>query len=146
VNEPRSVRFVRYGERFLRLPRGQRRMTVEALGLVAGVGGAFALFPPATVASVLARMLAARPLRPPPPQLAAEVARCVRRAARHSPRANCLSQAVAGWLMLRRRSFGAELKLGARRAGARLGAHAWLSVDGEAVLGGEEAESHVPFG
>ena len=121
-------------------------MTVEAYGLVASLAGGFVLLPPRVVAAVVGRMLAAPQLPPPPPQMAAEVARCVRRAARHAPRANCLSQAVAGWLMLRRRSYGAELKLGARRTDTRLGAHAWLSVDGEVLLGGEEAASHVPLG
>ena len=45
--------------------------------------------------------------------------------------------------MLRRRAYGAELHLGARQTGGRIGAHAWLEVNGQIVLGASEASAHV---
>ena len=70
------------------------------------------------------------------------VARIVRKVARHPPfRSACLPQAMAAQWMLRRRGMESRLFFGARRKaqGPGLQFHAWLSVAGEPVLGGEEA-------
>jgi hypothetical protein len=57
---------------------------------------------------------------------------------RHTPwESACLAQAVAGKLMLRRRSVPAWLYLGTRKDEAgSLVAHAWLQIGEEIVLGG----------
>lgn len=57
--------------------------------------------------------------------------RAVRRAARWGVHAgNCLSQSLALAWLLRRRGLAAELRLGARRSGGDLQAHAWVVHDG----------------
>jgi hypothetical protein len=65
-------------------------------------------------------------------------ARAVRLAARLVPFASCLTQALACQVLLARRGIASDLHLGVRpgRAGSLL-AHAWLTVDGAVVLGGD---------
>lgn len=63
----------------------------------------------------------------------------VRTAAARMPfRAACLQQAVALQRMLRRREYGASLHYGLA-IGARLEAHAWVTLNGMALIGGQEA-------
>lgn len=65
-----------------------------------------------------------------------EMAESIRRALPPTFRATCLTQALAGWIMLSRRHIPAELKIGVRdpRADPFL-AHAWLEVDHRVLLG-----------
>ncbi len=51
------------------------------------------------------------------------------------PEASCLTQAMAGREMLERRGVASEIRLGVAVAGG-FRAHAWLVVDGRALLGG----------
>ena len=76
------------------------------------------------------------------------VGRMVRRVARRLPfKASCLPQAMAAQWMLRRRGVSSRLWIGARRAapGQPLDYHAWLTVDGESVIGGRSAGAYVPL-
>ncbi len=51
----------------------------------------------------------------------------------------CFQKGLAVHWMLRRRGIPSVLLYGARREGDRLAAHVWVDVDGETVIGGEEA-------
>jgi len=64
-------------------------------------------------------------------------------AARHSPvEFVCFPQALAGYVMLRRRRVRSTLLYGvARSESGDLLAHTWLTVGNLAVIGGEAAES-----
>jgi hypothetical protein len=56
----------------------------------------------------------------------------------------CLSRALSGWLMLRRRGVSSVVRVGARQvraAAPRL--HAWLEVGGLPLIGREEAGDFV---
>ena len=72
--------------------------------------------------------------------------RAVEAWARRVPwRAVCIECALALHLMLRRRGVASEIHYGIRKGGeGELSAHVWLSVDGETLIGGEAAASHVP--
>jgi Transglutaminase-like superfamily len=64
----------------------------------------------------------------------------VEAASRFVPRANCLTQALAAQIMLQRHGHSATLCLGVQRTPARpFRAHAWLELNGEIILGGEES-------
>jgi Transglutaminase-like superfamily len=54
-------------------------------------------------------------------------------------RAVCFQKGLALHWMLRRRGIPSVLLYGARRDGDGLAAHVWVDVDGETVIGGEEA-------
>lgn len=73
--------------------------------------------------------------RPAASQRAADVARLVAAAARHGLyRAPCLPVSLAlGWL-LQREGISTELRLGVRKAEARLEAHAWVEYEGVPLI------------
>jgi hypothetical protein len=56
------------------------------------------------------------------------------------PAGPCLSQAIVADMLLRRRGFDSQLRIGvAREESGALRAHAWVESDGEVVMGGEES-------
>jgi transglutaminase superfamily protein len=74
-------------------------------------------------------------------------ARMIEAASRHGiARGNCLSKSVALWWLLRRKGINVELRIGARRAGEGLEAHAWVELGGE-ILNDEDdvRESYATF-
>ncbi len=71
-------------------------------------------------------------------QRAAHIARAV--GARSPWRTSCLRQALALWLLLRRRGLDAQLKIGVIRRQAPFMAHAWVE------LGGIALDPEVPAG
>jgi hypothetical protein len=59
---------------------------------------------------------------------------------------NCLEQSLVLWWLLRRRGIGADLRIGARKAGPRFEAHAWVEFCGMALNSGGEDHLHfAPF-
>jgi hypothetical protein len=75
------------------------------------------------------------------------VGRAVDRWRRVEPRAaTCLVRAIAGQRMLTRRGIPSALVLGLRIYGVSqsLGAHGWLRVGAEVVIGKEEMAGHEP--
>jgi hypothetical protein len=58
----------------------------------------------------------------------------VRLAAEHGPyRATCLPQSLVLWWLVRRHGGDARLRVGVRRAGTRVEAHAWVECGGTAL-------------
>jgi Transglutaminase-like superfamily len=76
-----------------------------------------------------------------------EIARLTRSTARSLPFAcNCLDRSLALCWMLRRRGIPAQLRMGARKDGTQLKAHAWVESDGTALNDPEAEHEHfVPF-
>jgi hypothetical protein len=93
----------------------------------------------------LARALTPAP-RDRPPRSARDLAATVEHACRLLPGAStCLPDAFAGCALLRREGLPAEVRIGVRREpGGGLRAHAWVEVDGDAVLGAS-GEEYWPF-
>ena len=60
-------------------------------------------------------------------------------------RADCLVQALAARLWLERSGTQSVLRLGARRVGGGILAHAWLEVDGTPVSGGAPSPALAMF-
>jgi len=66
---------------------------------------------------------------------ALRVARLVHAAARHGPfRLTCLPISLTLHRLLHERGIEANLRLGVRKAGGRLEAHAWIERDGEPLM------------
>jgi hypothetical protein len=113
-------------------------MLAEALAALALASLAVALLPFRRVAA-LASSTGRGPARTD-----AEAVRRARSAligwARRVPwRAVCFQKGLAVHWMLRRRGIPSVLLYGARRDGEGLAAHVWVDVDGETVIGGDEA-------
>ncbi|MGB5086228.1 MAG: lasso peptide biosynthesis B2 protein [Methylocystis silviterrae] len=64
-----------------------------------------------------------------------QVSRALARAARHVAGATCLSQALAGTVLLRRYGHRATLCIGVAKSEGEFGAHAWVECDGPVVIG-----------
>lgn len=113
-------------------------LLAEALAALALASLAIALLP-------FRRVAAAASVRGPRgPRTDAEMVRRVRGAvqgwAKRVPwKAVCFQRGLALHWMLRRRGIRSVLLYGARHQGEGLAAHVWVDVDGETVIGGEEA-------
>lgn len=71
--------------------------------------------------------------------------RAVASAARHA-RASCLERSLLLWYLLRRQGVAAELRIGVRKAGSALQAHAWIEVGGQVLADTADARIHfTPF-
>jgi hypothetical protein len=61
-------------------------------------------------------------------------------------RGNCLSRSIALWWLLRRRGIPAQLRIGARKIGDQLEAHAWVEVAGRAINDSDDVQTrYAPF-
>jgi hypothetical protein len=113
-------------------------MLAEALAALALASLAIALLPFRRVAAA-----ASAPVRRPArtdPEIVRRARSAVTGWSRRVPwRAVCFQKGLALHWMLRRRGIPSVLLYGARREGEGLAAHVWIDVDGETVIGGEEA-------
>jgi hypothetical protein len=57
----------------------------------------------------------------------------------------CLPRALAAHTMLRHRGIASRLCLGVARRDGVLGAHAWVEVGGDKIVGAAEAEGFTPL-
>jgi transglutaminase superfamily protein len=73
------------------------------------------------------------------------VAWAVRTAARPIPGATCLTQALAAEIMLRRDGAAPVVRFGATRAEGDFEAHAWLELDGKALVGDLGLDRYTAF-
>jgi hypothetical protein len=123
-----------------RLRLSQLPILAEGLAALALASLAIALLPfrkVAAAASVPGPRAARRD-----PETVRRVRGAVQGWARRVPwKAVCFQRGLALHWMLRRRGIHSVLLYGVRRDGDGLAAHVWVDVDGETVIGGEEAPS-----
>ena len=137
---------------WVRLPLAEQRITLEALATVIAARAAVAALPPAKLSRLVQRaMRSSAPRRgrgvPTNSCTLSSVRIAILRASARIPGASCLTQALAGWWLLRRRGIDSELRVGVNRGGEGLTAHAWLLVEGQVLLGGRDPEArYVPLG
>ncbi len=134
--------------RFLCLSNAERWVLIKAALLLAVIGVSKRLLPFRTVRRLLARV-ADRPIgRQHADRLSAErVVWAVEAASRHVPRTkSCLIQALAAQLMLARRGYPALVHIGVTRGEqGQFQAHAWVEMEGKAVIGGSGLEQFTPL-
>ncbi|MEA2236952.1 MAG: hypothetical protein QOC81_1676 [Thermoanaerobaculia bacterium] len=122
--------------------RDARRLLFEAFGTVLLIRAGLWLLPfrvvHRAVASRAAR--AARGANRPVDQ----IVWAVETAARRVPRASCLTQAMAGTVMLAAHGHEATLRVGvARNELGEMRAHAWIESEGRTILGDPRAGTFV---
>jgi len=135
--------------KYLALGSAERRLFQEAFKLVAAIRVASWILPFAKVRGFADRVAKRKTshdsqLRPSPERLAY----FVRAAGNAFPGGhNCLVQAFVAEIMLLRRGYPAEFRIGvANPAKQGFKAHAWLLSEGRVVIGDYELESYVPLG
>lgn len=128
-------------DKFLALPPAERATLVRALVWLPLTALQLRLRGFETV-SRAARTVAARDGRAPDPRV---TARLVGVAARHGlHRGNCLSQSLTLKRLLDSHGVASELRIGARRAGAGLEAHAWVEHDGRPLNDSPDVAQRFP--
>lgn len=74
---------------------------------------------------------------------AALIARIVRAAVRHSiGHPTCLEESLALWWLLGRQGIAGDLRIGVRKSGEKMEAHAWVECDGAVLNRQEEIHEH----
>lgn len=139
---------LRAGIEVLRSPRADRRRAIEAAAELTRASLELRLLPPTRTIGLLGRAHAASaddPVDAERLREAALVGRTTTLVAHRLPwRPTCLRQALAVQRMLRRRGIPGHLRLGVTNP-AEGTAHAWVTVDGRAVVGGRGVERFVPL-
>lgn len=125
--------------RFLHLPSAQRWLLLEALVGLGLARVAVLTIPFRWILYGLDQQIGTANGAPQPSQqtVIRQVAWAIRGVSRRTPwQSNCLTQAVAGQLMLRRRRIAGTLYLGVLKEGQNaLAAHAWLQSNEIIVTG-----------
>jgi hypothetical protein len=118
------------------LDGADRRLLAEALGAVAAVRVALILLPFRRVRSMVRRCSV--PRRSLTQASSESIASWVSRSSSVVPGANCLVQALAALILLARHGRVGTLRIGARRVGPAVQAHAWVECEGQVVVGGRD--------
>jgi hypothetical protein len=126
------------------LKRGDYALLLIAVPLVMVVRLILWLFPSHRILRALSRVDSVTEAPIPRRARATSIVWAIESASRRIPRATCLTQAIAGKLLLRWFGYEAKLCLGvAPTAGGGLRAHAWLEREGLPILGGVGIRSLV---
>ena len=136
--------------KFLLLSGTEKLLLVQAAFLLVVVRIGLSLVPFRTWRSLLARLARAEKRAKAPQQSDVDrVIWALMAAGRAFPPAGtCLTEALAGYVLLGRRGYSTDLRIGVTRdAGGRFLAHAWLEKGGLIVIGqlGAEHERYIPF-
>lgn len=132
----------------------ERRLLMRLFLLLPIIGAALRLLDYNRTRALLARLaqpakrrISEDPGAATPADTAQRIARLVSIAANHGPyRATCLRQSLALQWLLSRRGIAAELRIGVRKDGATLLAHAWVEHEGQALNHVQGAhESYAAF-
>jgi hypothetical protein len=124
--------------KFLRLPRADRGVLVQAAGLYAVVAVAVRVLPFGQVRRLLARAAGFGSRAAAGPEIDAHVVWAVRAVSSRLPGATCLTDALVAQCLLGRHRREAALCIGispVRPDGQPLDAHAWLERGGSILIG-----------
>ena len=122
----------------VRLTRDDRRLLLRALVAVGSAWVTLRLFPPSKVLRKVSEDITLQ--APRRPQTAGRIGWAIAAAARYIPGSKCLVQAIAGRNLLARYGFSGAIHIGVAKDSKNwLSAHAWVEVEGRAVIGGDTA-------
>ena len=124
--------------KFLSLTPRERVLLINALLLLGAIRLGLKLLPFQTLRRLLARM--AQPtgtLQAAEKASVDQVAWAVIVASHYIPGARCLAQALATQVLLERRGYPTQLRIGFTRGkGGQMSAHAWVESEGRVAIGG----------
>jgi len=132
--ESRPGRATKAG-RFLRLPTHRQTALLGAVVALLVVRALVAVVPFSVVRTVVAWIARPYVLIPGTEQNIHECVWAVETASRHVPGTTCLTEALAGQVILERNGHDSKLRIGVTRGETGLTAHSWLEHRGEVVVG-----------
>lgn len=115
-------------------------LKLEALLWMAFFQGSLALFSFRRVTAWRERFARVRSASGEPREWIRRVRYAIRRANGRVPGAKCLADAFTAQVMLARRGVTSELKIGVKKEGDALDAHAWLEREGRCIVGEGQLE------
>ena len=119
--------------RFFSLEPKERMLLCKAAALLWAVRAGLWLLPFQTLRRMIERRAREQNV---PGESAARIVWAVRAASRYVPRATCLTQSLAAYLLISRNGGSPRLHVGVmKEAAGRLSAHAWVVSDGTVVIG-----------
>ncbi len=134
--------------KFFRLPRSERWLLLKAVLLLGTIRIGLQLLPFQTLKQLL-ESVSRRPAAPrrvnqfSPDRIVWAVISAGRYVLADKP---CLTQALAVQLLLKRRGYPANLRIGvSRSAGKQLEAHAWVESGDRVVVGGGNLSRYTPL-
>ncbi len=131
--------------KFLSLPPTERRLVLAAVLMVAAVRCALWLLPSRTIIRKVKQLAAETTDVVTAAMRVNTVLWAVEAVSRRVPGASCLTQAIAGQLLLRKFGYASRLCVGvARGAKGDFRAHAWLERHGQVVIG-DTADAYTPL-
>ena len=124
--------------KFLTLTPSDRVLLINALLLLGAIRLGLKLLPFQTLRRLLARMAQPiRTLQEVEKVSVDKVAWAVIVASHYIPGARCLAQALATQVLLERRGYPTQLRIGfTRDKGGQMSAHAWVESEGRVAIGG----------
>ena len=128
--------------KFFRLPVPERLLLVRAITLLALVRVALWLFPFRIIQLISAKVVQACATSHHGKRLPSERGVwALQAASRYVPHATCLTQALAGQLLIAFNGTSASVRIGVAKTGAKdFEAHAWLESEGKILIGGADAD------
>lgn len=122
--------------RFFSLSKGERALFARAVWLMTAVQVALWFLPLRRVTSQLEKVMIPNRFQPAETIDPARVVKRLEQAARFCPvRATCLVQALVSRVLLMECGFPAKIRVGVRKSGAGIEAHAWLECPGSVIVG-----------
>lgn len=134
--------------KFASLPSADQRRFFVALPVVVAVRVALWVLPFGKLQAAITRPVRRRSGAVAPSMTDAErIAWSVGSAARFVPKATCLTQALAGSLLLSRAGHPAEVRIGvAKDPAGKLEAHAWVESRGRVLIGDHDLHRFTTLG
>jgi hypothetical protein len=128
--------------RFLKLPAQDKALLISAALLVLSIRAALWILPYRIVRGRLDRRREVRVN----PFSCSQIAWAIPAVSRYIPGATCLTQALAGEVLLRTSGHEPSLHIGVAKPNSRvLEAHAWIEVEGKIVLGVAGTQRFTPL-
>lgn len=124
--------------KFLHLPKRDCHLLISATFCLGAIRLGLWLLPFQTLRRLLARMTQLTTKSPEVNQAKVDkVVWAVKVAKRYIPGARCLAQALATQMLLERRGYPTQLRIGfTRDKGGQMSAHAWVESEGRVAIGG----------
>jgi len=135
--------------KFLRLSGSERALLLRATILLAAIRLGLSALPFASLRNMLARLATtgSRTENQPGGAAGQRMVWAVETASRQFPAiGTCLTQALAAHVLLARRGYDSNLRIGvARNSQGKFVAHAWLEKDGAVLIGGAWHKNYAPM-
>jgi hypothetical protein len=131
---------------FLKLPSGEKKVALDALLWVIRIRIMLWMFHFSTVQNRVQKIVCNYNSTPKNTITMNRLRIIIVAASRYVPRATCLVQALAGYILFSKYGYNTSIKIGVLTENGEFEAHAWLEYDEKVVLGESEKNFRTILG